>query len=140
MRKFLILSAVLILAGCTAKPTEVVLQYAGLSLNQLQQSKEGSGVLVFAHEEYKNESWTSKSLPSGKYRLQPSDDIPAVILATALLTDRKNDDLATRADRTHCVEGRDPEGYVGLYWSEEKLYVEKDYCSIQGGGVWEAKE
>lgn len=127
---------------------EIVVNYGGWSLNQLFETAIGKQYFQFVHDSYKTESWASATLPPGVYTLKEGEPIPVVILATTLLAyrvqkgemnfDNKSDPLVRMVDKTHCNE-RNTDSYVGLYWGEGKLFVDKDYCSVQGGGVWEAK-
>lgn len=134
----------------TPKPGEVVINYGGWSLNQLLEKDAGKQFLRYAQDSYANETWADKALAPGIYKLNKEQSVPAVLMATALLAyrvqrgeinfnDTKKDALLLMVDEINCSQQKKSAGFVGLYWSEGKLYVDKDYCAVQGGGIWEAK-
>lgn len=124
---------------------ELIVNYDGSSLNELRTSAKAP--LVFAEESYANETWASTKLPAGTYHFKINEPVPAVILATALLNDyTKNgpvdfdhrlDPLVQRVDQLHCTSHDSPTGFVGME-SGDHVFIIKDYCREQGGGVWEA--
>lgn len=123
-------------------------------MNQLLQTPDGREFLKFADESYKNESWANTMFSQSTYRFSAESQktfvVPVTVLATALLAHRQkhggvnfkdntNDPLLRMADKTSCKQLKAPEGMIGLYWSEGRFVIDKNYCAVQGGGVWEAK-
>ena len=130
-----------------AEGGEVIVRYNGWSLRQLAESKAGKRYFVLPENPG---GWVEEALPPGIYHLKPSEKTSPVLMASALLAYRvakgpvdfdkgKNDPLLLMADIISCNKGRHPYGLIGLYWGEDKLYLEQDYCHIQGGGMWETK-
>lgn len=130
-----------------AQNNEVVVLYGGWSLNELMQTDVGKKYVQFVQEDSSNESWANEKLAPGIYHVKKGQPVPAVILASTLLAYQlekgemhfysDKSPLARMVDDTHCENGPSA-GYIGLYWSEGKLVIDKSYCSVLGGGVWEA--
>jgi hypothetical protein len=133
------------------KPGQITIRYGGWSLKQLSETLAGKQYFAYFDESWKDEDWSKATLPPGEYTYRKSESIPAVILASALLAyqvqkehmaphELKDDVLQLMADKyNHCNAMISPSEYVGFYWTTLKLYVDKEYCNILGGGVWEAK-
>ena len=126
---------------------EVVVRYGGWSLRELAETEAGRKYLQLPDEG--QGAWVENRWDEKIYTIKKGDIVPLPVLASALLAyriqkgliylaDDKNDPLLQMADVTNCKDYKHPYATVGLYWSEEKLFVEQDYCHIQGGGIWEA--
>ena len=124
----------------------------GWSIKDLLQTEAGKKYLQLLDERDLQQLWTARSDPRGIYTFQKGSPVPVAILTTALLANRieygremtaeelKTDPLGQMADATHCPESREsPPGYVGLYWGNGKLFLDKNYCVVLGGGIWEGK-
>jgi len=127
---------------------EVVLRYNRWSLRQL--SETAAGKQYFTLSLAGEGGWLDDSLSPGVYHLKKGEKNSVLLMASALLAYRvekgvtdfdsaKDDSLMGMVDALSCKKGRHPYGLIGLYWSEDKLYLEQDYCKVQGGGIWEAK-
>lgn len=131
----------------TAQDDEVIVRYGGWSLNELMETDAGKKYVQFVQNDSSQEPWSDEKLAPGIYHFKKDLSVPVVIFASALLAyqvengelhfDSDKSTLTTMVDDTHCKNGPS-EGYVGLYWSEGKLAIDKNYCSVPGGGIWEA--
>lgn len=130
----------------------VSITYDGWSIKELLQTDAGKKYLQLLDPTDTQQLWTARSEPRGIYTFQKGSPVPVVILTTALLANRvqrgremteddlKNDPLGQVADLNHCAKnGESPAGYVGLYWGNGKLFLDKNYCVVLGGGIWEGK-
>ncbi len=141
------------------EPGEVVINYGGWSLNQLRETKDGKRLL---DDSTKGEAWANATFPPGIYRLsaeaQKKSIAPVVILATAILSyelqieqgrhSEDQDPLKRMVDQRHC-KNQKAQDLIGLYWGDDwgkdgkshstKLFIDKEYCHVLGGGIWEAK-
>lgn len=132
-----------------AQNDEEVVRYGGWSLNELMQSNASQKYVRFVQEDSMHEPWTNAKLAPGIYHIKKGQPVPVVILASILLANQmKNGDidfdsdkstLITMVDDTHC-KSTPSETYVGLYWGEGMLFIDKNYCSVLGGGIWEATQ
>lgn len=124
---------------------EVVIRYGGWSLRELAKTAAGEQYLVLSNDL----TGLDARWDSGIYRLKKGERPPAPVLASALLAYRikngiidfsndKDELLLMMADETTCRGRKHPAGLVGLYWSEDRLFVADDYCIVLGGGIWEA--
>lgn len=144
----------------TAESGQIVLRYGGWSLNELLATNVGATHMKYLDYAYKNEDWASARLPAGIYKLDDANPVPAVIMASALLANRlvngeidfdstAENVLLRTVDKHSCSDIQEREDFIGLYWSDDwdadgkthstKLYLDKTYCHVMGGGVWEAR-
>jgi len=136
----------------------LVIRYGGWSLNDLRDARIDGKILEYYDSGYADEPWAKEKFPPGVYTFTDQEPIPAVLLASALLTHKMQhtefdweDDrsvLMRIVDRMECKKGgRDD--LVGFYFSDDigdegkvldtYLFVEKAYCNVPGGGIWEGK-
>lgn len=136
----------------------VLLRYGGWSLNELAESSVGKQYLSF-DPAYAREEWAKKTLPTGVYSLREMHPVPVVLMATALLAERvkhgridfdrrSESPFLKMVDINNCKGVEKDTGRIGLYWGTdwgtdgktetEKIFLDKNYCSVLGGGVWEA--
>ncbi len=162
MRKALALSTLLFLVACGAKPAapvgegrektstvvqgvagDAVITFNGGSLKDMFGTAAAKD-MKFADLSLLQEPWTAQRVEPGKYFLGQMHPIPVVLMATALLdagpsaAQDADSPLQQFMDKTSCQKRDKEKHLVGLYWSEGKLWIDGRYCTVQGGGVWEA--